>query len=242
MVSFEQSDYSDRIIVALDCGIDEALRATERLAGRARWVKVGMTMFYREGPSCIRRFKESGFKVFVDLKLHDIPHQVRGAAASLAECGADMMTLHASGGSAMMAAAAEGAREAAHRAGREAPVILGVTVLTSMDDGTLHAIGVPSSAACQVERLGGLVREAGLDGAVCSPHEASLMRGLLGAQAAVVTPGIRPLWAAVQDQKRITCPREAFERGASHIVIGRPIMQAPDPCEAFDRVCAELVG
>lgn len=230
----------DDVIVALDCDRDEALRLADALAGRARWMKVGMTLYYTTGPSIVHEFKDRGFKVFVDLKLNDIPHQVSGAAAALVKTGADMFTVHASGGAAMMSAAAESARRIAAENGTDEPISLGVTVLTSMDDETLASIGVASTAADQVQRLAGLVAQAGLTGVVCSPREASLMRGLLGPQAAVVTPGIRPAWAAAQDQKRIMTPVQAFEAGASHIVIGRPITQAEDPVAAFELIREEL--
>ncbi len=233
---------SDRIIVALDCSRDEALALADRLVGRATWLKVGMTLYYAAGPSIVEELRQRGFSVFVDLKLHDIPHQVEGAAASLAALEAGMITLHASGGVPMMRSALRGAVFGALDAGTSAPSVLAVTVLTSMDAETLASTGVNRSPAEQVEHLGLLAREAGVDGVVCSPNEASIMRSVLGPDALVVTPGVRPEWAARGDQSRVATPAEALARGASHLVIGRPITEADDPVAAFDRIVEEIKG
>jgi orotidine-5'-phosphate decarboxylase len=230
------------LIVALDCEAAEALSLAHALRGRVEWLKVGMTLFYAEGPGIVRQLRELGFKIFVDLKLHDIPHQAAGAAASVARTGAAMMTVHASGGRAMMRAAVDAARRAAEEIGLEPPSVIAVTVLTSTDDAGLVEIGVARSAAEQVKLLAELARESGVDGVVCSPGEAALMRGLLGEDALVVTPGIRPTWAEAQDQARVATPSAALAAGASLLVVGRPITGAPDPAHAVDRVLAEIGG
>ena len=236
----EVQDPAERIIVALDCDMDEALRLGEALADAAKWVKVGMTLFYRYGPEAVDRFKQMGYKVFLDLKLHDIPHQVRGAARSACLSGADMLTVHACGGLAMMQAACEGAQQVADDLEGAHPVLLGITVLTSMDADTLEQVGVSRPLPQQVSSLAGLALNAGLDGVVASPQEARTLREQLGAQAYIVTPGVRPAGADIGDQSRVSTPRAAVEAGASHLVIGRPITQAPDARSAFESIVAEL--
>ena len=229
------------VIVALDCSGTEALSLARALRGRVRWLKVGMTLYYAEGPEIVARLREMGFEVFVDLKLHDIPHQVAGAAAGIARLGAGMFTVHAAGGRAMMLSAVEASRRAADELGIPAPSVLAVTVLTSTNDAGLAEVGVASSsAAVQVELLAGLARDAGVDGVVCSPREAALMRSLMGEQALVVTPGIRPSWSRTDDQSRIATPAAALAAGASHLVIGRPITSATSPAEAAARIISEL--
>ncbi len=230
------------IIVALDCGASEAVALAQTLRGRVRWLKVGMTLYYAEGPEIVSRLAEMGFSVFVDLKLHDIPHQVSGAAAQISKLGAGMLTVHASGGAAMTRAAVESARRAAEEVGVAAPAVLAVTVLTSTDDAGLTEIGVARPAIEQVQLLARVARDAGVDGVVCSPREAALMRDLLGEEALVVTPGVRPEWSVADDQARIATPRAALGAGASHLVIGRPIVAAPDPAQAVSRILSELEG
>ena len=229
------------VIVAMDCSGAEALLLAKALRGRVRWVKVGMTLYYAEGPQIVALLREMGFEVFVDLKLHDIPHQVAGAAAAIAKLGAGMFTVHAAGGRAMMASAVEASRRAADELGIPAPSVLAVTVLTSTDDAGLAEVGVASSSAeTQVKLLAGLARDAGVDGVVCSPREAALMRALMGEQALVVTPGIRPSWSQTDDQSRVATPAAALAAGASHLVIGRPITTASSPAEAAARIISEL--
>jgi orotidine-5'-phosphate decarboxylase len=230
----------DRVIVALDLAADDARALADSLRGRVRWLKVGMTLFYEAGPQIVDDLREKGFDVFVDLKLYDIPHQVAGAAANIARLGAGMFTVHASGGLAMMRAAVESARRAAEEVGLPAPAVLAVTVLTSMDDVGLAEVGIGRPAREQVRLLAGLARDAGVDGVVCSPREAAEMRGLLGEQAVVVTPGVRPQWSETGDQARVATPAEAFGEGASYVVIGRPVLEAPVPAEALARVLGEI--
>ena len=234
------ADARERVIVALDCGRDEALDLASVLAGHARWLKVGMTLYYAEGPSIVREFKERGFDVFLDLKLHDIPHQVRGAARPAALAGADLLSVHGSGAGAMLAACREGTDEAAEVRG-ERPRLVAITVLTSMDAASLAQIGIGCPVAEQVDRLARLAADNGIDGVVCSPQEAERMRGLLGPDALVVTPGVRPAGAELGDQSRVATPAQAIAAGASHIVVGRPITGAPDPVAAYEAIVAELV-
>ena len=239
-MTWREESERDRIIVALDCSADEAIVLGEKLAGHARWVKVGMTLYYAVGPAIIRSLPKLGFKVFLDLKLHDIPHQIQGAAASMAAAGADLITVHASGGADMMAAAVKGAHRACREDGRPDPLVCGITVLTSMDHAALESIGIEVEPLEQVTRLAKLAQEAGLSGIVCSPQEAAAMRELLGPDACIVTPGVRPQGAALGDQSRVATPASAFQAGASHLVIGRPITQAADPVAAFEDIVASL--
>lgn len=227
----------DRIIVALDQpDLAGALACARALVGHARWVKVGMTLYYREGPVVVAAMRELGFDVFVDLKLHDIPHQVEGAARSLGVLGAGMLTVHASGGAAMIEAAVRGAREGAEAAGVSAPAVIAVTVLTSMDAETLNSVGVTDTPADQAAGLAALAKTAGAHGVVCSPQEAADLRALLGPDALVVTPGVRPAGSAAGDQSRMATPAAAFAAGASHIVVGRPITAAEDAAAAFQAI------
>jgi len=230
------------IIVALDLPPDQALTLADALRGRVRWLKVGMTLFYAAGPEVVIALKEKGFDVFVDLKLYDIPHQVSGAAARISRLGAGMLTVHASGGSAMMRAAVESSRRAAEEVGMAAPAVLAVTVLTSTGEAGLAEVGVERSPAEQVALLARVAQEAGVDGVVCSPAEAADMRKLLGDDALVVTPGVRPAWAETGDQQRIATPLDALVGGASHLVIGRPVTAAAAPAEAIARILAEIEG
>lgn len=230
----------ERVIVALDCPADEALRLADALEGRASWLKVGMTLYYACGPAIVRALKDRGFNVFLDLKLHDIPFQVEGAAASAAASGADMITMHALGGAAMLAAGQRGVESACAAAGRPAVVTLGITVLTSMDDAALRGIGIERAAAEQVELLAEVAREGGIAGVVASPQEAGLLRRVLGPAAYIVTPGVRPAGADKGDQSRVATPQEAFDAGASHIVIGRPVTCAENPARAFDTIVSEI--
>ena len=237
---FSSIPAKDRIIVALDCGKEEALELGDKLSGKATWVKVGMTLYYAEGPSIIREFKERGFKVFLDLKFHDIPHQVEGAARSATASGADMITMHTVGGVPMMQAAQRGAVAGAEAIGGEVPVTLGITVLTSMDAATLEKTGVVRELRTQVCEMAKQAGEAGISGVVASPQEASMLRDILGPEAYIVTPGVRPAGADLGDQSRVATPAKAFADGASHIVVGRPITQADDPVAAFEAIAAEL--
>jgi len=230
----------DRIIVALDMPDAEVALETARvLRGHAAWVKVGMTLFYSQGPQIIRDLRSMGYRVFVDLKLHDIPHQVEGACKTLVRQGADLITVHASGGEAMLRAAVTATAQAAEKFGVERPKIVAVTVLTSLDDAALGDIGCTLPVCDQVHLLAALAAESGVDGVVCSVLEAHNMRSLLGPDALVITPGIRPSWSESGDQRRVATPSKALEAGASHLVIGRSITDADDPVAAFKRIIVE---
>ncbi len=235
-----ENDARDRVIVAIDCDRDRALELADSLEGHARWLKVGMTLFYAEGPSIVQEFKRRGFKVFLDLKFHDIPHQVRGAARSAALAGADLMSVHGLGSGPMLAACREGAEAAAEVRG-DRPRLVAITVLTSMNQDALDSIGVASPVAQEAARLAKLAQANGIDGIVCSPMEAAPMRELLGPDAWIVTPGVRPAGAELGDQSRVATPADAINNGASHIVVGRPITAAADPVAAFDAIVDELV-
>lgn len=231
----------DRMIVALDLTDGVAAREMARtLVGAAGWVKVGMTLFYAEGPQIVRDLRALGFKVFVDLKLHDIPHQVEGACRMLTRAGADMFTVHAFGGNAMLEAAMTATTAAAQKFGTTPPKVIAVTVLTSLDDTSLAAMGVRRPAAEQVIALATLARDAGCDGIVCSPNEAAAVREAIGSDALVVTPGVRPAGDEVGDQARTATPADAIAAGASHLVIGRPITGAPDPAAAARAIRKEM--
>ena len=229
----------ERVIVALDCDREEALSLADALSGHAKWLKVGMTLYYAEGPSIVREFKERGFKVFLDLKFHDIPHQVRGAARSAA--GADLLSVHGLGAGAMLKAAREGAEEAAEAMGAERAKLVAITVLTSMDEAAMEQIGLTCPIADEAARLAALAKGSGIDGIVCSPREAAEMRELLGPDALIVTPGVRPAGAELGDQSRVATPAAAISAGASHLVIGRPITGAQDPVAAYEAIVEELV-
>lgn len=235
LAAYESTPRADRVIVALDCDRQTALDLAKKLQGKAKWLKVGMTLYYAEGPQIVEIFKLLGFKVFLDLKFHDIPHQVQGAAASAVEAGADMITMHAVGGIPMMQAA----QAAVDESGTEADT-LAITVLTSMNEETLAQTGVSRGVGEQVKALAACAQEAGLSGVVASPQEAAMLRELLGPDALIVTPGVRPVGAALGDQSRVATPKTAFDAGASHIVVGRPITQADDPTAAFDAIAADL--
>ncbi len=238
MLDFNSVPRKDRVIVALDCDRSRALELADSLAGRASWVKIGMTLFYQEGPFFITALQKRGFKVFLDLKFHDIPHQVKGAAKAAAEAGADMITMHAVGGIKMMQAAKEGLAEA--RWVDTEPVSLAITVLTSMSAEDLSKTGVTRSVTDQVLSLATQAKEAGLSGVVASPQEAAMLREVLGPHAYIVTPGVRPAGSDLGDQSRVATPKQAFDNGASHIVIGRPITGQADPGAAFDAIVKEL--
>ena len=228
LTAFDSIPARDRVIVALDCDAWEAIALADKLESHAKWLKIGMTLYYAEGPAIVKMFKRRGFSVFLDLKFHDIPHQVQGAARSAAASGADMLTMHTVGGTAMMEAGQRGAEEGAAEYGGDVPATLGITVLTSMNDAALAETGVSRAMADQVVVLAEQAKRAGISGVVASPQEAARLREILGPDAYIVTPGVRPAGSAKGDQSRVATPAEAFANGASHIVVGRPITQAED--------------
>jgi len=225
-----------RLIVALD--VPDAASAAElvcRLENTCHWFKVGLELFVAAGPAVLESLVARGHSVFLDLKFHDIPNTVAGAVRSAATLGVRMINVHAAGGPAMLAAA-----EAALEGVCSPPERLAVTVLTSVEAMQVNAIGLDRSPAEQVELLARMGLEAGIRGFVCSPQEVATLRALTGPEGVLVTPGIRPAGAAVGDQKRIATPAGALRQGASFLVIGRPITQAPDPAEAAEAILNEM--
>lgn len=230
-----------RIITALDVhSLADMKKLVETLGDSISFYKVGMELFYSAGPDAVRYLKDQGKQVFLDLKLHDIPNTVGQSIRALTRLGADFMTIHGTGGRAMMNAAAEAVRDEAAKLGISRPRLLAVTVLTSIDEEAWKEIGGAHSIAESVQNLAKLARESGIDGTVSSPYEAKAVRQLNGPDFLIVTPGIRPSFAAANDQKRFTTPAEALRDGASHLVIGRPITKAEDPREAAEKILAEI--
>jgi orotidine-5'-phosphate decarboxylase len=213
----------------------EVAPALQRLAGTVTWVKVGLEMFTACGPDCVREVSDLGFKVFLDLKLHDIPNTVAKSVESVSKLPIGMLTIHTGGGREMMAWAVKAQRQHAPQLR-----LLGVTVLTSMGARDLTDVGVAAAPEAQVVRLGKLAVEAGLRGLVCSPLELAPLRAVLPTDVALVTPGIRPREAGLDDQTRVMTPGEAARAGASFIVVGRPIWKAADPVIAAQAITAEL--
>jgi len=232
----------DKLIVALDVPSAEAgLRLAERLRGHVGMFKVGLENFTAEGPVLARFLVAVGEKVFLDLKLHDIPNTVRAAARQAAQLGASMFNVHASGGRKMMEAARAGAQEGSvGRPDGSRPLVLAVTLLTSLASEDLGEVGISGTPEEAVVRLALLARQAGLDGVVASPREVTALRRALGPGLVIVTPGIRPASAAADDQARIATPESAIRAGADYLVVGRPITEAPDPAAAADVIVAEM--
>jgi orotidine-5'-phosphate decarboxylase len=230
----------DRILAALDFpDAAAALSMAGTLRGRVGGFKIGKQLFTAEGPALVRQLTSRGDRVFLDLKFHDIPNTVAGAVASAAALGVWMVNVHAAGGRAMMAAAREAAEAAAAQSGSRA-LVIGVTVLTSLDAAALRETGIDAEPADHVVRLGRLACEAGLDGVVCSPQEIALVREACGADFLIVTPGIRGAGDAKADQVRTATPEGAIRAGADYLVIGRPITAAADPAAAADAIAAEI--
>ena len=235
-------DPKDRIFVALDTqDLTRAANLARALAGLVGGVKLGKEFFTAQGPDGVRAVA-GGERLFLDLKFHDRPNTVAGAVRAAVHLRPAIVNVHASGGRAMMQAAAEAAREAAEDAEVPRPLVLAVTVLTSLDDDDLAAVGQEGPASDQVLRLARLAQESGLDGVVCSPREIAALRRACGLAFVLLVPGIRPDWAAKGDQKRVMTPAEALAAGADYLVIGRPITGAEDPAAATRRVVGELAG
>ncbi|HEU5072027.1 MAG TPA: orotidine-5'-phosphate decarboxylase [Verrucomicrobiae bacterium] len=229
------------IIVALDVPtIDQAITLADELAPVVGAFKIGKELFTAAGPEVVRRIRGTGANVFLDLKFHDIPNTVAKAVASAVRLDVQMLTVHASGGTEMMQAAEESAQKTAAQAGLNPPLILCVTVLTSMDANTLAEIGCEPNPGRQVERLAKLAVKAGLRGLVCSPLEIVQLRQLLPGHVQLVTPGIRTGAEKADDQKRTLTPREAMDAGASWLVIGRPITAAAQPRAVAEKILASL--
>ena len=230
---------NERTFVALDTtDLEAAVDLAGRLQGHVGGIKLGKEFFTALGPEGVRRITELGMPVFLDLKFHDIPNTVAGAVRAALGLTPAIVNVHASGGAEMMQAAAAAAAEA----GDSRPMLLGVTVLTSMHKADMHAIGVTGEVLDQVLRLAMLAQDSGLDGVVCSALEVEDIREHLGNDFKLVVPGIRPDWASKDDQKRIVTPSDAIKIGADYLVIGRPITGADDPVAAADRIADEIAG
>lgn len=227
-----------KIIIALDYPAAAEARSFYKQVDPARCrVKVGKELFTRAGPDFVREMVDAGFDVFLDLKFHDIPNTVARACRAAADLGVWMLNVHALGGRAML----EAAREAIDSSS-QSPLLIAVTILTSMKEADLKEVGINYSVADQVQRLASLVKACKLDGVVCSSHEVSKLRETLGDDICLVTPGIRPKGSEVGDQKRIMTPKEAVDLGASYLVVGRPITQAVDPMAVLTAIEQELTS
>ncbi|HUV70420.1 MAG TPA: orotidine-5'-phosphate decarboxylase [Terracidiphilus sp.] len=227
-----------RLIVALDVpDAEAAFELVDRLEASWRWYKVGLELFVAAGPAVLEPLIARGHSIFLDLKFNDIPNTVAGAVRSAAALGARMMTVHASGGPAMLAAAQEALAGLA-----DPPQLLAVTVLTSMDEAQVQAIGLERKPGEQVEVLARMGFKAGVRGFVCSPQEVAKLRAITGPEGVLVIPGIRPSGGETGDQKRIATPAEALRAGASYLVVGRPITQAADPRKAAEAILAEMAA
>jgi orotidine-5'-phosphate decarboxylase len=226
----------DHLIVALDVATAEAAMAlADRLEGQCSWFKVGLELYIAAGPPIVEKLVNRGHSIFLDLKLHDIPNTVAAAVRSTASLGVRMLTIHAAGGPAMLTTAREATLSMANP-----PRLLAVTMLTSMDQAQVAAIGLPRSAQEQVVLLAKMGLEAGIHGFVCSPEEAAALRALTGPGGVLVTPGIRPAGADKGDQQRIATPAQAMRQGADYLVVGRPITQAVDPARAAETILKEI--
>jgi orotidine-5'-phosphate decarboxylase len=230
------NDARSKLIVALDLpDRSSALESVERLSGHVGFFKIGLELFTREGPRLVEEIRDRGEKVFLDLKLHDIPNTVRGAVRSACRLGVQMLTVHASGGPAMLSAASQEAQSSA-----SSPLLLAVTALTSLSEAEINAMGIAGSVEQWVDRLTAMAQNSGIPGIVASSKELSLLRSRFGSTLQFVIPGIRPAGAALQDQSRTATPGEAIRGGANYIVVGRPILQANDLADAADSIVEEI--
>jgi orotidine-5'-phosphate decarboxylase len=224
----------EKIIVALDVpDMASAVSLVDELGETISWVKVGLQLFTAEGPPIVRAMKVRGLKVFLDLKFHDIPHTALEAVRSAVALDANMVTIHLGGGSAMVRSALEASKDSSL-------LVLGVTVLTSLDDEQLHEIGIERTAGQQVLELVALGQRSGLRGVVCSPLEIAALRSKFGNSLTIVTPGVRPEGSRSDDQRRVMTPAEAVHAGADYLVIGRPITAAASPRQAAARIAEEI--
>lgn len=233
----------ERIIAALDVrSMEEVKKLVEGLGNTISFYKVGMELFYAVGPQVIKYLKDNGKKVFLDLKLHDIPNTVAEGLVSLMKLGVDIFNVHASGGLTMMTKAANRVKEEAAQLGITAPKLIAITVLTSINEDDWAGLGMNTPIDKQVLRLAKLTQQAGLDGVVASPREAKAIRELCGSDFMIITPGVRSQGAKKDDQSRIATPKQALLNGASRLVIGRPIYQAAEPLKAAQHIIAEIKG
>ena len=234
------SDVKERVIIALDVDSAEAAkRIVDELSGDVGAFKIGLQLFTGCGPYLVRELAEAGHKIFLDLKFHDIPNTVARASSEAARLGVWMLNVHASGGGEMMRAAADAVAEYSEAGGIQKPLVIAVTVLTSAEHQTLIEIGVNSPPVDQVQRLARLAYESGMDGVVASAREVNAVRGAVGEKGfLVVTPGIRPIIATGDDQKRVTTLRQAFAAGSNYVVVGRPVTGAADRKAALEQLFA----
>ncbi|WP_272536344.1 orotidine-5'-phosphate decarboxylase [Providencia sp. PROV182] len=239
MISSTENHTHSPIIVALDYeNANEALAFVDRIDPRDCRLKVGKEMFTFNGPQFVKSLHDRGFDVFLDLKFHDIPNTVARAVAAAAEMGVWMVNVHASGGARMM----EAARQSLEPYGKEAPLLTAVTVLTSMDESDLIGVGINLSPAAHAERLALLTKQCGLDGVVCSAHEAQRLKQICSVDFKLVTPGIRPTGSDVGDQRRIMTPQDAVKAGVDYMVIGRPITRSENPTATLQQINQSIEG
>jgi len=235
------SQARDRIIFAMDVAhFEDAQRFVRLLRNRIGLFKVGKQLFTHAGPKVLDMIRQHGQRAFLDLKFHDIPNTVAKASQEATRLEVAMFNVHALGGLEMMKAAVQATRDKAKELGIRKPLLLGVTVLTSLDDQSLRQVGIEGSVEEAVSRLARLAVEAGMDGVVASPREIGLIRKACGQDFVVVTPGVRPATVAQDDQRRVLTPGDAIKAGADYLVIGRPIQHAPDPVEAVERIVEEI--
>jgi orotidine-5'-phosphate decarboxylase len=235
MVSLAAQELRERLIVALDVpNASAAQRLVQQIGTSVGWYKVGLQLFTAEGPAVVRELVGSGRKVFLDLKLHDIPNTVAKAVQAATALGASMLTIHGSGGASMLKAAVDAAERRLS--------ILAVTVLTSLKDEDLEEIGFAAGTLDQTLRMASLARSCGCDGVVTSPREVAALRKMLGEGFQIVVPGVRPAGSERNDQERIATPAQAMAAGATHLVVGRPITAAADPVAAADAIVEEMAG
>ena len=234
------TDYG-RLIVALDVSsLDEFGELIDKLRTQVKIFKIGMEAYTSCGVAAIDMARIKGARIFLDLKFHDIPNTVRGAVKAAVKQGVYMLTIHTSGGVAMMKAAVEAAKEESERLSQERPMILGVTILTSLSGKDLVDIGIKRELKAQVLELVKLAKKAGLDGIVCSPQEVADVKKIVGDKMAIVVPGVRPAGSATADQKRVATPSEAVRAGADYLVVGRPITKSDDPRTSAERIVKEI--
>ncbi len=234
---------AERIIVPLDVPTKEAAIALIESIPQVTFWKVGLELFVSSGPSVIEALKSRNKKIFLDLKLHDIPNTMAGAARAVGRYGVNLLTVHAAAGKAALIATQLAAEAGAQAAGQEPPQIIAVTLLTSIDSDALSGeLQVSASVADYAQRMAQLAAASGLAGAVCSPQEAEQLRQDCGDAFVLVCPGVRPVWAQKGDQQRAMTPKQAIASGANYLVIGRPITQADNPAAAFERICREMAA
>ncbi|MFQ3618497.1 MAG: orotidine-5'-phosphate decarboxylase [Cyanobacteriota bacterium] len=239
----DSQDNRDRIIVPLDAPtLEEAIALVDQLPEVSFW-KVGLELFVSTGATILAELKNRQKRIFLDLKFHDIPNTMAGACRAAGRYGVDLLTVHATAGKDALIAAHAAAQDGAAAAGNPPPNVIAVTVLTSVSPRTLaFELKVPLELPDFALQMARLAQDSGLSGVVCSPQEAAQLRQVCGDRFLLVCPGVRPTWASANDQRRVMTPAEALKAGASYLVIGRPITAAPDPADAFARICEEVTG